>query len=42
MMDYFDANATNGTAPATAGAAAPATNGAAAGAGDDLGMEEIS
>ena len=42
MMDYFDANAANGTAPATEGAAAPAINGAAAGAGDDLGMEEIS
>ena len=43
MVDYFDVNAANGTAPATDGAAAPTTNGGAAAAGaDDLGMEEIS
>lgn len=42
MVDYFDANATNGTATATDGAVAPTTNGAAAAGGDDLGMEEIS
>ena len=42
-MDYFDANAANGTAPAADAAAAPTTNGAAATTGgDDLGMEEIS
>ncbi|MCJ1456341.1 hypothetical protein MMC28_006702 [Mycoblastus sanguinarius] len=43
MMDYFDANATNGTAvttdtgATTNGAAQPAVNG-----GEDLGMDEIS
>ena len=42
MVDYFDANAVNGTATATDaaatmnGAAAPATN------GEEIGMDEIS
>ena len=40
MVDYFDANGTNGGPAGVDGAAA--TNGVAASGGDDLGMDEIS
>ena len=42
MMDYFDANAANGTAAPATENAAPTANGTAAAGGEDLGMEEIS
>jgi hypothetical protein len=43
MMDYFDANAVNGTAASGADAAAGgALQPAASNGGEDLGMDEIS